>query len=104
MQIIKLQSPTYYALPKHVQLVGRMAILRVQRATTNAFIAIAAWMAISTLAPVSAKLSLAETAAQQQQTQVVRYSNTWAVEMREGAKEADALAQKYGLVNRGQVK
>ena len=73
------------------------------RAIANSLIVIASWMAISIFTPISAKLSLAETAAQQQ-TQVVRYSNTWAVEVRGGAEEADALAQKHGLINRGQVK
>ena len=73
------------------------------RAIVNSLIVIASWMAISIFTPISAKLSLAETAAQQQ-TQVVRYSNTWAVEVRGGAEEADALAQKHGLINRGQVK
>ena len=68
-------------------------------AHSYSFIVIAAWNFI----PISAKLSLAETATQQQ-TQVVRYSNTWAVEVRGGAEEADALAQKHGLINRGQVK
>ena len=53
---------------------------------------------------ISAKLSLAEVAAQQQDTQVVRYANIWAVEVRGGAEEADALALKHGLINRGQVK
>ena len=53
---------------------------------------------------ISAKLSLAEAAPQQQDTQVVRYANIWAVEVRGGAEEADdALALKHGLINRGQV-
>ena len=41
--------------------------------------------------------------AAEKQSQVVRYSNTWAVEVRGGAEEADVLAQKHGLINRGQV-
>ena len=69
----------------------------------NNLIVIAAWVTISTLIPISAQLSLAETAAQQLEEQVVRYSNTWAVEVRGGAEEADALAQKHGLINRGPV-
>ena len=68
------------------------------RAIAHSFIVIASWNFIT----ISAKLSLAEMAAEQQ-TQVVRYSNTWAVEVRGGAEEADALAEKHGLINRGQV-
>ena len=63
---------------------------------------IAAWMTICSFAPISSKLLLAEATAQQR-TQVVRYSNTWAVEVHGGAEEADMLAQKHGLINRGQV-
>ena len=34
-----------------------------------------------------------------------RYLNIWALEVRDGSDAtADALAQKYGLVNRGQVR
>ena len=75
----------------------------VNKAIANSLIVITSWMAISIFTPISAKLPLAETVAQQQM-QVVRYSNTWAVEVRGGAEEADALAQKHGLINRGQVK
>ena len=85
------------------QFIGKMEIFRTHRAIANGFAAIAAWMTISAFAPVSAQLSLAETAGQQLEEQVVRYSNTWAVEVRGGDEEADALAQKYGLINRGQV-
>ena len=82
------------------QFVGKMEISRAHRAFANSFIV---WMTISTFVPISAKLSLAETAGQQLEEQVVRYSNTWAVEVHGGAEEADALAQKHGLINRGQV-
>ena len=33
-----------------------------------------------------------------------RYTNRWAVEVRGGPEEADALAHKYGLENHGQVR
>lgn len=33
-----------------------------------------------------------------------RYTNRWAVEVRGGPEEADALAHKYGFENRGQVR
>ena len=79
-----------------------MEIVRTHRAIANGLIVIAAWITISNFSCVSAKPPLAETAAEQQ-PQVVRYSNTWAVEVRGGAEEADALAQKHGLINRGQV-
>ena len=52
--------------------------------------------------PILAAPSFAE-AVVQQESQVVHYSNTWAVEVRGGAEEADALARKHGLINRGQV-
>ena len=67
------------------------------------FTAIVAWMAIIIFVPISAKLSLTEMVTQQQETQVVHYSNTWSVEVLGGAEEADAVAQKHGLINRGQV-
>ena len=54
--------------------------------------------------PILATPSFAEAVAQQQQqTQVVHYSNSWAVEVQGGVEEADALAQKHGLINYGQV-
>ena len=81
-----------------------MEMCGVNKALANSLVVIATWMTISTFTSISAKLSFAETAARQQDTQVVRYSNTWAVEVRGGAEEADALAQKHGLINRGQVK
>ena len=35
----------------------------------------------------------------------IRYTNSWAVEVRDGgSKAADALARKYGFENRGQVR
>ena len=52
--------------------------------------------------PILATPSFAEAVAQQQQ-QVVHYSNSWAVEVQGGVEEADALAQKHGLINYGQV-
>ena len=33
-----------------------------------------------------------------------RYANRWAVEVRGGPEEADALAHKYGFENHGQVR
>ena len=51
---------------------------------------------------ISAKLTLAEAVAQQQK-RVVFYSNTWAVKVAGGTEEADALASRHGLINRGQV-
>jgi furin len=54
--------------------------------------------------PILATPSFAEAVAQQQQqTQVVHYSNSWAVEVQGGVEEADALAQKHGLINYGQI-
>ena len=32
-----------------------------------------------------------------------RYTNSWAVEVHGGPEAADALASKYGFINRGQV-
>ena len=49
-----------------------------------------------------AKLSFAEAVAQQRE-RAVHYSNSWAVEILGGEEEADALAARHGLVNRGQV-
>ena len=54
------------------------------------------------LAFISAKLTLADAVAQQQE-RVVLYSNTWVVKVAGGTEEADALASKHGLINRGQV-
>ena len=51
---------------------------------------------------ISAKLTLAE-AMTQQRDHVVHYTNSWAVRVTGGAQEADALAAKHGLINRGQV-
>ena len=33
----------------------------------------------------------------------IRYSNSWAVEIRGGPEAADEMAQKHGFVNHGQV-
>ena len=54
------------------------------------------------LAFISAKLTLAD-AVTQHQERVVLYSNTWVVKVAGGTEEADALASKHGLINRGQV-
>ena len=51
---------------------------------------------------ISAKLTFAE-AVTQQRDHVVHYANSWAVKVTGGAQEADALAAKHGLINRGQV-
>ena len=52
--------------------------------------------------PILAAPSFAE-AVVQQVSQIVHYSNTWAVEVHGGPEEADVLAQEHGLINRGQV-
>ena len=58
---------------------------------------------LSSFRLISGRLSFAQAAAEQQEL-VVHYTNTWAVEVRGGTEEADELAHKHGLINRGQVK
>ena len=57
---------------------------------------------LSSFRLTSGRLSFAQTAAEQQEL-VVHYANTWAVEVRGGTEEANELALKHGLINRGQV-
>ena len=49
-----------------------------------------------------AKLTFAEAVASQRE-RTVRYANTWVVKVHGGDEEADTLALKHGLINRGQV-
>ena len=71
-------------------------------AQINRLVTVSTLVILSNFALISAKLSMAETAAEQQEL-VVRYANSWAVEILGGTKEADALALNHGLFNRGQV-